>query len=162
MFNFIWIIFNVWLVKLQISKLHLLCCYLSHVKGDNFTLIHTYIILVLTNEIIQYMLLCSALFYFNLSFSCSVVSNSVPMDCTPGLPDLHYLLELAQTHVLWVSDAIQPSHSLSSSSPALIFASIRFFSNESALHIKWPKYWSFSFSISPSNEYSVLISFLLQ
>ena len=77
MFNFIWIIFNVWLVKLQISKLHLLCCYLSHVKGDNFTLIHTYIILVLTNEIIQYMLLCSALFYFNLSFSCSVVSNSL-------------------------------------------------------------------------------------
>ena len=64
--------------------------------------------------------------------------------------------EHAQTHVHWVSDAIQPSHALSSPS---IFPSIRVFSNESALPIRWPKYWSFSFSISPSNEYSGLISF---
>ena len=83
------------------------------------------------------------------------------MDCSmPGLPVLHYLLELAQTHVHWVGDAIQPSHPLS---PLLllplIFPGIRVFSNESALLIRWPKYWSFSFSISPSNEYSVLISF---
>ena len=59
-----------------------------------------------------------------------------------------------------VSDAIQPSHPLSS--PLLlpsIFPSIRIFSNESVLHIRWPKYWSFSFSISPSNAYSGLISF---
>ena len=58
----------------------------------------------------------------------------------------------------WVSDAIQPSRPLLSPSPP-IFSSIRVFSNESVLHLKWPKYWSFSFSISPSNEYSGLISF---
>ena len=84
-----------------------------------------------------------------------------PMDCsTPGLPVHHQLLELAKTHVHPVSDAIQPSHPLS---PRLllpsIFLSIRVFSNESVLHIRWPKYWSFSFSISPSNEDSGLISF---
>ena len=84
-----------------------------------------------------------------------------PTDCsTPGLPVLHHLPEFAQTHVYWVSDAIQPSHSLSS--PFLlpsIFPSIRVFSSESALPIRWPKYWSFSFSISPSDEYSESISF---
>ena len=83
------------------------------------------------------------------------------MDCsTPGFLVLHHLLELAQTHVHWVSDAIHPSHPLLS--PSLrpsIFSSIRVFSSESALHNRWPKYWSLSFSISPSNEYSGLISF---
>ena len=59
----------------------------------------------------------------------------------------------------WVSDTIQPSHPLSSPSPpAFFFPSIRVFSNESALHTRWPKDWSFSFSISPFNEYSGLIS----
>ena len=78
----------------------------------------------------------------------------------PGLPVHHPLPELAQTHVHWVNDVIQPSYSLSSPSPPLsILPSIRVFSNESVLHIRWPKYWSFSFSISPSNEYSGLISF---
>jgi len=80
--------------------------------------------------------------------------------CTPGLPAHHQLPEFTQTHVHWVSDAIQPSHPLLS--PSLlpsIFPSIRVFSNESALHIRWPEYWSFSFNISPSNEYSGLISF---
>ena len=79
---------------------------------------------------------------------------------TPGLPVHHQLPEFNQTHVHWVSDAIQPSHPLSS--PLLlptIFPSIRVFSNESALCIRWPKYWSFSFSIRPSNEQSGLISF---
>ena len=81
-----------------------------------------------------------------------------PMDCnTPGFPVHHQLLELTQTHVLWVGDAIQPSHPLLSSSPPAF--SIRVFSNESVFHIRWPKYWSFRFSISPSNEYSGLISF---
>ena len=79
---------------------------------------------------------------------------------TPGLPVHHQLPEFTQIHVHWVSDAIQPSHPLSPSSPSsLIFTSIRVFSNEMALCIRWPKYWSISFSISPSNEYSGLISF---
>ena len=85
------------------------------------------------------------------------------MDCsTPGFPVLHYLPELAQTHFYWVSDATQPSH-LILCRPLLllpsIFPSIRVFSNESALCIMWPKYWSFSFSISPSTESSGLTSF---
>ena len=68
------------------------------------------------------------------------------------------LSEFAQTHVHWVSDAIQPSHPLSPPSlPSLNLSHVRVFSNESALPIRWPKYWSFS--ISPSNEYSELISF---
>ena len=75
----------------------------------------------------------------------------------PGFPVHHHLLELAQTHVLQVSDAIQPSHPLSPvSPPASIFPRIRVFSNESALHIRVLNYWSFS--ISPSNEYSGQIS----
>ena len=79
-----------------------------------------------------------------------------PMDCsTPGLSVHHQLPESTQTHVHQVSDAIQPSH------PLLllpsIFPSIRVFSSESVLRIRWPKYWSFS--ISPSNERSGLISF---
>ena len=92
-------------------------------------------------------------------FSCSVILR--PHDCcTPGFPVYHQLPELTQTHVLWVSDTIQPSHPLSSlSPPAFNLSSIRIFSNESVLHIRWSKYWSFSFSISPSNEYSGLISF---
>ena len=79
------------------------------------------------------------------------------MDCgTPGFPLLHHLPELAQTLVHWVGDAIQPSHPLSSpSSPAPIFPSIRVFSSESALHIRW----SVSFNINPPNEHSGLISF---
>ena len=84
-----------------------------------------------------------------------------PMNCsTWGLPVHQQLPESTQTHVHWVGDAIQPSHPLLSlSSPASIFPSIRVFSNESALHIRWPKYWSFSFNISPSNEHPGLISF---
>ena len=84
-----------------------------------------------------------------------------PMDCsTPGFPVHHQLLELAHTHVHPVSDAIQPSHPLSSPSPPVFNLCKRcVFSNESVIHIRWPKYWSFSFSISPSNEYSGLISF---
>ena len=83
------------------------------------------------------------------------------MNCSiPGFPVLHYLLALAQTHVHWVGDAIQPSHPLS---PLLllpsIFPIIRVFSIELVLHVRWPKYCSFSFSISASNEDSELISF---
>ena len=85
-----------------------------------------------------------------------------PMDCSvPGFPVHHQILDLAQTPVHHVSDAIQPSHPLSSPSPPAfkLSHSIRVFSNELVLHIRWPKYWSFSFSISPSKKYSALISF---
>ena len=83
-----------------------------------------------------------------------------PMDCSmPGFPVYLQLPELAQTHINRVGDDIQPSHPLLSPSPAVSLSSIRVFSNESALSIRWPKYWSFSFSISPSNQYSGLISF---
>ena len=79
---------------------------------------------------------------------------------TPGLSVPHHLPEFAQVHVHRIIDAIQPSHPLSSLLfPPSIFPRIRVFSIESVLHIRWPKYWSFSFSISPSNEYSGLISF---
>ena len=97
--------------------------------------------------------------FSSVTQSCLTLWNSVNWS-TPGLPVHHQLPEFTQTHVHWVGDAIQPSHPLSS--PLLlpsIFPSIRIFSNESALHIKWPKYWSFSFSISPSNEHPGLISF---
>ena len=79
---------------------------------------------------------------------------------TPDIPVLHYFLDFALTHVHWVSNAIQPSHPpLPTSPPALSLSQHRVFSNKSALRIRWPKYWSFSFSISPSNEYSGLIPF---
>ena len=84
-----------------------------------------------------------------------------PMSCsTPGLPVHHQLPEFTQTHVHQVSDAIQPSHPLSSPSPPAPNPSQQqVFSNESTLRTRWPKYWSFSFSISPSNEHPGLISF---
>ena len=83
------------------------------------------------------------------------------MNCsTPGFPVPLYLPELAQTHVHCVSDAIQPSHPLSSPfPPAPIPPSIRVFSTESALHSRWPKCCSFSFSNSSFSEYSGVISF---
>ena len=104
----------------------------------------------------------------NHQFS-SVQFNSVTQSCPtlwdsmnysmPGLPVHHQLLEFTQTHVHWVSNAIQASHPLLAPSLSTsVFPSIRVFSNESALRIRWPKYWSFSFSISPSNKYSGLIS----
>ena len=111
-------------------------------------------------------LLCSSSsLSWNLQFSS--VDQSFPtlcdlVDCSmPGLPVHHQLPEFTQSHVHWVSDAIQPSHPLLSPLllPSSIFPSIRVCSNESALCIRWPKYWSFSFNISPSNEHSGLISF---
>ena len=107
-------------------------------------------------------------YHFNIV--CPLLFSSVaqlcltlcdPMDCsTPGFPVHHQLPELAHTHVHRVGDAIQPSHPLSSLLlPPSIFPSISIFSNESGLHFRWPKYWSFSFTISPFNEYSGLIFF---
>ena len=85
------------------------------------------------------------------------------MDCsTPGFPVHHQLLELSQTRVHRVGDAIQPSHLFCHSLLlVLIFPSIRVFPSEPVLRMRWPKYWSLSFSISPSNEYSGLISFTI-
>ena len=81
-----------------------------------------------------------------------------PMDCsTPGFPVPHQLPELAQIHFHPVGAVIQSFHPLSSPSPPAF--SIRVFSNQSVLLIRWPKYWTFSFRISPSNEYSGRISF---
>ena len=103
--------------------------------------------------------------------SCVQLLN--PMDCrTPGLPVPHHLPELTQTHVsstiswsflkLMSIESVMPSNHLILCRPLLlpsIFPSIRVFSNESALRIRWPKYWSFSFGMSPSSDYSGLISF---
>ena len=90
--------------------------------------------------------------------SCPTLCN--PMDCSmPDFPVLHYLLAFAQTHVI---ESVMPSNCLILCRPLLlppsVFPSISIFS-ESALHVRWPKYWSFSFSISPSGEYSGFISF---
>ena len=84
-----------------------------------------------------------------------------PMDCSmPGFPVHHQLLELTQTHIHRVGDAIQLSHPLSSLSPPTFnFPSISVFSSESVIHIRWPKCCSFSFNISPSSEHPGLISF---
>ena len=97
--------------------------------------------------------------FISVTQSCPTLCN--PMDCnTPGFPVHHQLLELTQTHVHWVGDAIQPSHPLLSPCPPVFnLSQYPGLSNESVLPIRWPKCWCFSFSISPSSEYSGLISF---
>ena len=102
----------------------------------------------------------SHLFQFSsVTQSCPTLCD--PMDCsTPGLPVHHQLPEFTQ---LTSIESVMPSNHLFFCRPLLllpsIFPSIRVFSNESVRHIRWPKYWSFSFNISPSNEHSGLISF---
>ena len=105
-------------------------------------------------------------FVFITSDQIRSVTQSCPTLCdpmnrrTPGLPVHHQLPEFAETHVHRVSDAIQPSHPLSSPSPLAPNPSQhQSLSNESTLHMRWPKYWSFSFSIIPSKEIPGLISF---
>ena len=98
--------------------------------------------------------------FISVTQSCPTLCD--PMNhSTPGLPVHHQLPEFTQTRVHRVSDAIQPSHPLSSPSPPAPnpSTSIRVFSNESTLRMRWPKYWSFSFSISHSNEHPGLICF---
>ena len=97
--------------------------------------------------------------FHSVTQSCPTLCN--PMNHSmPGLPVHHQLPESTQTHIHWVSDTIQPSHLLSSPSPsALNLSQCQRLSNESTLHIRWPKYWNFSFNISPSNEHLGLICF---
>ena len=113
--------------------------------------------------------------YANLTYQIRSVTQSCPTLCnpmnrsTPGLPVHHQLPEFTQTHIHWVSDAIQPSLVPFFFSPPIFFSpllslppippSIRVFSKESILHMRWPKYWSSSFSIIPSKEIPGLISF---
>ena len=102
--------------------------------------------------------------FSSVQFSCSIMSDSLHSHgcSTPGLLVHRQLLEFTQTHVHWAGDAIQPPHPLSSLPPPSFKLSQHqgFFKwVESVLHIRWPKYWCFSFSISPSNEYLGLIFF---
>ena len=112
----------------------------------------------------------NCLFSFSTLNTRAVQFSSVALSCptlcdpmnrsTPGLPVYYQLPESTQTHVHRVSDATRSSHSLSSPShSALNLSQHQGLFNESALHIRWPKYWSFSFTISPSNEHPGLISF---
>ena len=98
-------------------------------------------------------IICFSNWFSSVAQSCPTLCD--PMDCSmPGFPVHHQLPELAQTHVHWVGDAIPPSHP--PSSPLLlppVSPSIRVFSSEAVCCIMWPKCWSFSFSISPSNEH---------
>ena len=100
----------------------------------------------------------SSVQFSSVTQSCPTLCD--PMNCrTPGLPVHYHLLKFTQTHVHQVSDAIQPSHPLSSPYPPPPSPpSIRVFSNESTLPMRWPEYWSFSFSIIPSKEIPGMIS----
>ena len=100
----------------------------------------------------------SSIQFSSLTQSCATLCDLMNRS-TPGLPVHHQLPEFTQTHAHQVDDAIQPSHPLSSLLLPSVFPSIRVFSNESTLHMRWPKYWSFSLSISPSNEHPGLVSF---
>ena len=96
--------------------------------------------------------------FSSVTQSCPPLCN--PMDCSmPGFPVHHQLLELVQTHLHQVSDVIQSSHPLSSPSSAFNLSQHQGLSKDLVLHIRWAKCWSFSFSISPFDEYSGLISF---
>ena len=101
----------------------------------------------------------SSVQFSSVTQSCPILCDL--MDCsTLGFPVHHQLPESTQTHVHWVAGAIQPSHPLSSPSPpAFNLSQHQVFPNESVLRIRWPKYCSFNLSISPSYEYSRLISF---
>ena len=96
--------------------------------------------------------------FSSVTQSCPPLCN--PMDCSmPGFPVHQQLLELVQTHLHQVSDVIQSSHPLSSPSSAFNLSQHQGLSKDLVLHIRWAKCWSFSFSISPFDEYSGLISF---
>ena len=116
-------------------------------------------------EVLAHWFLVKCMLQEYCSYCCSIgqlrLMLCTPMDdSTPGFPVLYHLPELVQTHVI---DLVMPSNHLILCHPLLllpsVFPSIRVFSNKPVLHIRWPKYWNFSFSIGSSNEYSGLISF---
>ena len=111
---------------------------------------HSQTILSIQSSIVQ---------FSSIAQLCLTLCN--PMDCSmPGFPVCHQLPEFTQTHVHQVGDMIQPSHPLSSPSPLTFnLSQHQGLFQKSVLRIRWPEYWSFSFSICPSTEYSGLISF---
>ena len=99
--------------------------------------------------------------FSSVAYSCPTLCDLMDSS-TPDFPVHHQLPEFTQILVHWIGDAIQPSQShplLSPSIPTFNLSQHQLFSNESVLSIRWPKYWSFSFNISPSNEHPELISF---
>ena len=164
LFWFFWRASSCWLPRVMLTAATLPFCTLSHFSFWTLFMLTTQIFLSHCHDTFDHR------DYPALSPEASSLSSVQSLSCrtlchsmdwsTPGFPVHHQLRELTQTHVHRIGDAIQPSHPLS---PLFflpsIFPSIRVFSNESVLHIRWPKYWSFSFNISPSNEYSELISF---
>ena len=142
------------LISTQELKHHQYCLIGSFVPSHLSILLHSHSKMETMNS--YYMLL--SVQFSSVTQSCLTLCN--PTDCsTPVLPVHHQLLEFTHTHVCWVSDAIQPLLCRPLFLPPSIFPHIRVFSNESALRIGCPKYWSFSFNISPSSEYPGLISF---
>ena len=138
------------LVVLRIGKLLSILFFRKH---------HIYRISYFILELHNHVSLGFSVQFSSVAQSCPTLCDSMNHSM-PDLPVHHQLPKFTQTHVHLVSDAIQPSHPLSSPSPpAPSLSQIRVFSNESTLCMRWPKYWSFSFSISPSNEHPGLISF---
>ena len=123
------------------------------------------LLIFLRISVIKIVYICNCVSHISDNFFCCSVTQWCPtlcdtMDCSmPGLPVPHHLLKFAQVNVHCV---VIPSSSIILWHPLLllcsVFPSIRDFSNVSAVHIGWPKYWSFSFSVSPLSEYSVLVS----
>ena len=132
--------------------------------------IHVYIYTCICMHVYMYTCICTCMYtcilyiihiHISVQFSCSVMSDGNPINCsTPSLHVHHQLLEFTQIMSI---ESVMPSSHLILCRPLLLLPpippSIRIFSNESTLRIRWPKYWSFSFSISPSKEQPGLISF---
>ena len=151
------------LYKVSVPAFHFLRSMRSKSENSAFELLQNLFLIIILQWIFMNLFIYILIL---LSLSCCSVTQSCltlcpPMDCsTPGFPVLHHLLELAQTHVHRVGDAIQTSRPLLSPSPCCFQsfpASESFLENQSTLCVRWSKYWSFS--ISPSKEYSGLISF---
>ena len=144
-----------------VSLIHNVPCFTKHNNNTAWYISKVIFSLCKKNDNSQFhwLLIDASVQFSSVTQLCSTPCN--PMNhSTPGLPVHHQLLEFTQTHVHRLSDAIQPSHPLSSPSPpAPNPAQHQSLSNESTLRMRWPKYWSFSFSIIPSKEIPGLISF---